>query len=99
MPRHEERTAPAECPVCGTAVPPKAVACPHCGADERTGWNDDAARYDGLDLPDAAFEDEADDGRNHRPARKPLRAGPHPVWIAIGLGLLVWFTYLAISPF
>lgn len=26
-----------ECPVCGTAVPAKALACPGCGADEQTG--------------------------------------------------------------
>jgi hypothetical protein len=40
-------------------VPRNARACPECGADERSGWNEDAARYDGLDLPDEAFEDRA----------------------------------------
>ena len=50
---------PTECPVCGDDVPQKAKSCPGCGADERTGWNEDATRYDGLNLPDAAF-DEAD---------------------------------------
>jgi hypothetical protein len=39
-------------------VPRGAKACPHCGADERAGWNEDAARYDGLDLPDAAFAED-----------------------------------------
>lgn len=54
-----ELTPPAECPVCGEAVPRKARACPGCGADERSGWNEDATLYDGLDLPDEAY-DEAD---------------------------------------
>lgn len=48
--------APAECPVCGAEVPSGARACPNCGADERTGWNEEAARYDGLDLPEGAFD-------------------------------------------
>ena len=43
--------APETCPVCGAAVPPKAKACPECGADERSGWNEDDSIYDGLDLP------------------------------------------------
>lgn len=49
---------PETCPVCGESVPRGAAACPGCGADERTGWNEDATRYDGLDLPDEAFADE-----------------------------------------
>jgi hypothetical protein len=53
------RATPSECPVCGADVPPRARACPSCGADERTGWNEDTTRYDGLDLPDAAFDDDA----------------------------------------
>lgn len=38
------------CPICGTDVPIKALACPECGSDEKTGWSDDTM-YDGLDLP------------------------------------------------
>lgn len=57
MPR--DFVPPTECPVCGEAVPRGARACPGCGADERSGWNEDAARYDGLDLPDSAFADES----------------------------------------
>jgi predicted nucleic acid-binding Zn ribbon protein len=56
--------APAECPVCGADVPPNARACPECGADERTGWNDEDTRCDGLDLPDSAYDDDS-------PATKP----------------------------
>jgi hypothetical protein len=32
-------------------VPPNALACPECGADHKSGWREDAAIYDGLDLP------------------------------------------------
>jgi hypothetical protein len=60
-------TPPDICPVCGESVPRAARACPGCGADERSGWNEDAARYDGLDLPDGAFEDGA---------RAPARGSP-----------------------
>jgi hypothetical protein len=67
---------PAECPVCGAAVPRNARACPGCGADERSGWNEEATRYDALDLPDSAFEDES-------PAQ-PRRA-PGWLWPLVGL--------------
>lgn len=50
---------PEVCPVCGAEIPARAKACPQCGADERTGWNEEATRYDGLDLPDHAFEEES----------------------------------------
>jgi hypothetical protein len=46
---------PETCPCCGAEVPPRAKACPQCGADEQTGWSD-AARYDSLDLPDENFD-------------------------------------------
>ena len=59
-------TPPESCPVCGERVPRGAAACPGCGADERTGWNEEATRYDGLDLPDEAFADE----NTERAARK-----------------------------
>ncbi len=72
---------PDTCPVCGEAVPRGAKACPGCGADERSGWDEDATRYDDLDLPDAAFAD--DD------VPPPLRvAGNHKLWIGIAAVLL-----------
>lgn len=58
-------TPPTECPVCGEDVPRNAKACPGCGADERSGWNEETTRYDGLDLPDEAYAD--DDSPQTRP--------------------------------
>jgi hypothetical protein len=49
-------TPPEHCPVCGEPVPRGARACPGCGADERTGWNEEASAGDGLDLPDGDFD-------------------------------------------
>ncbi len=47
--------APEVCPVCGEDVPPRALACPECGADHNSGWREDAETYSGLDLPDKDF--------------------------------------------
>ncbi len=71
---------PETCPVCGAAVPRGARACPECGADERAGWDEARTRYDGLDLPDAAFDDEA----AHAPA--PRRRGD-TLWLVVVVAL------------
>ncbi|MEX1111136.1 MAG: zinc-ribbon domain-containing protein [Chthoniobacterales bacterium] len=47
-------TVPENCPVCGEEVPRGALACPECGADERSGWREEVV--DGLDLPDEDFD-------------------------------------------
>jgi hypothetical protein len=87
---------PTECPVCGETVPRDAKACPGCGADERSGWNVDDARYDGLDLPDDAFDDDEADGHDAAPARssarKPARRGTTGwFWMLVAGVLLVLF--------
>jgi len=46
---------PGDCPICGSWVRKGAKACPDCGADDRSGWRDEAAS-DGLDLPDGDFD-------------------------------------------
>ncbi len=50
------RVRPFDCPICGGRVPAKAKACPHCGACDKTGWNEEATSSDGLDLPDDTFD-------------------------------------------
>jgi predicted nucleic acid-binding Zn ribbon protein len=47
---------PSVCPVCGEDVPPKALACPECGADEESGWKEGAMEHGGLDLPEEEFD-------------------------------------------
>lgn len=46
---------PEICPNCGAEVPRKAKSCPECGADEETGWSEEA-HTSGLDLPDDSFD-------------------------------------------
>ena len=79
---------PAICPVCDEDVPPKAKACPNCGADERSGWREDALIYDGLDLPDEAWGD-GPESSSSRPSHQPAL-----IWRVAGalalLGMLWW---------
>ncbi len=49
---------PDICPVCGDAVPRGAKACPGCGADERSGWDEAARGFEALDIPDENFDRE-----------------------------------------
>ena len=76
---------PSECPVCGEPVPSGARACPNCGADERSGWNDEETRYDGIDLPDA------DDERSAARPGSPLRSR---LWVLVAAALVVSLLYL-----
>ncbi len=47
--------SPEICPNCGALVPENAFACPECGADEETGWNE-RATVQRLGLPDDEFD-------------------------------------------
>jgi hypothetical protein len=69
------------CPNCGEEVPAKALACPGCGSDDRTGWSPET-ECDGLDLP------EADDDRPWTDDRDGART-PLPGWILAAALLLV----------
>ena len=45
------------CPNCGEEIKKRAKVCPHCGADEETGWSD-GTYLDGIDLPgDSDYEE------------------------------------------
>jgi uncharacterized membrane protein YvbJ len=50
-----KRRAPKVCPVCGEDVPPTALACPDCGADNSSGWREDAETYDAVGLTEEDF--------------------------------------------
>jgi hypothetical protein len=79
-----DRQPPAECAQCGAAIPRGARACPECGADERTGWRE-ASVYDGLDLPESAWENDS--------SRAPERRvnGIRWYWWAIAVAVLLAF--------
>jgi hypothetical protein len=55
MPKSDKLRTPEICPVCGEDVPRGALACPECGADHNSGWREDAAAYDGVDLGEEEF--------------------------------------------
>jgi hypothetical protein len=82
--------APEICPNCGALVPPKAKACPGCGADEETGWSDRAAAQR-LGLPDEEFDyDQFVKEEFGGPDRGP-RLRPHGIsrfWWIVAIGLV-----------
>jgi len=83
-----------ECPVCGGTVPVKAKSCHHCGACEKTGWNEDASAADGLDLPDDDFNYEDFIQKEFSPPRKSR--GTKLIWWITALILLLVTTVLTI---
>jgi hypothetical protein len=89
-------SSPRDCPICGASVPTGAKSCPECGADERTGWNEEATRYDGLDLPDSAFDhDEMLRDEGLKPRRLPV--GIPIYWWLVGLALLLVIIKLSLG--
>jgi len=77
---------PEVCPHCGAEVPPRARACPECGADERTGWSDRAVS-DRLGLPDEEFDYEEFTQREFG-GKPDRRRGPRLLWGLVALVLL-----------
>jgi hypothetical protein len=82
---------PTECPVCGASVPKGAKACRECGADERSGWNEDMTIYDGIDIPEDEFLDDPAEQRAKRERTKAM------VGIVTALVLLATFLYLVLG--
>jgi len=76
-----ESQPPEICPVCGESVPRRARCCPECGADEKSGWDEQATRYDGLGLPDD----------NSDPVQP--KAGRLLLWSAVAIGLLALLVF------
>jgi hypothetical protein len=79
---------PEECANCGARIPRGAKACPECGADERTGWRESSI-YDGVELPDSAFDSD-DDEAGERTRRRPNNVnGIAWYWWLVGLALIL----------
>lgn len=79
--------APEICPNCGAEVPPNAKACPECGADEQTGWSEEA-RVGGVDLPDEDFDYDDFVQREFGGKKSPVPRGLHWFWWLVALGVL-----------
>lgn len=78
---------PTHCPVCGAEIPPKALACPECGADEKTGWDYRDIQYGALNLPDEDFDYE--DWKQREFGRDPRPRGVSWLWWVTGILLLL----------
>lgn len=84
---------PETCPNCGADVPPRARACPECGACEQTGWSEEAGTGN-LGLPEEGF-DYDDFVKREFGSKRALPHGIRWFWWAVGLilaGLLFWLT-------
>ena len=77
---------PGDCPTCGEPVPAGARACPHCGADERTGWGEDTY-LDGVDLPEELADGECRRIEERETGDGLPRGGR--AWLAFGLAVLL----------
>ncbi len=85
--KKDRRTTPEICPVCGEEVPRKALACPECGADDKSGWREEAHTYDAVDLPNDDFN--YDEFVRREFARVPGPARVKVIWWITGIFLLV----------
>jgi hypothetical protein len=72
-----------------------ALACPNCGADERTGWNEEMTRYDGMDMPDAEFDSDSIPKRSIHKRSTASTGVPYFTWI-VAIALLALFLTLVI---
>jgi hypothetical protein len=78
---------PDVCPNCGAEVPPRSRACPECGADEHTGWSDEA-QSSHLGLPEEKF-DYHDFVAREFGARKSIPRGIRWFWWVVALLLSI----------
>jgi hypothetical protein len=94
MPRDKPTNlkAPETCPVCGEDVPPGSLACPECGADHKSGWQEDAHAYDALDLPGEDFN--YDEFVREEFGTAPKSAGIRTVWWIAAIVLVVVFAII-----
>jgi hypothetical protein len=89
----KNRKTPEVCPVCGEDVPPKAKACPSCGACHESGWKDEGDDDGAAGITEHGYEDEEkfdyDRWRAREEGRERPRGGIHPIWKWVALILLI----------
>ncbi len=88
------------CPVCGGDVFANAKACPHCGADDRSGWREDADEIDtaaalGIDDPDD-FDYESFIEEEFGSGAKQTKTGGEWFWWIVTILVLAAFAALYI---
>jgi len=83
---------PEFCAICGAEIPPKAKACPECGADESTGWSEDAGG-ERLGLPDEDFNYEEFVKREFGGGKNPKPHGIHWFWWIVGILVIAAFVW------
>lgn len=92
------RRTPEICPVCGESVPPRAQACPECGADHNSGWKEDADLTGELGIDEEEF-DYDDFVKREFEGREP-GGGLKPIWWITGIvllaGGLIWYVMSAL---
>ena len=78
-------------------MPRGALACPGCGADETTGWNDRATGQR-LDLPDDEFnyDEFVQEEFGERAENRAKTKGVSWLWWIVALGLVLAFSYFAV---
>jgi hypothetical protein len=85
-------TTPEICPNCGAELPQRARACPECGADEATGWSENAGA-EHLELPGEQF-DYDDFVRREFGSGSPKPRGIKWFWwvtaVVVLIGMVIW---------
>ncbi len=89
---------PQECPVCGAEVSRRALACPECGADERTGWGVEEADFEETGYEEEPFDYEDFLEKEGLKGRARPR-GIAPGWWILAIFALVAFIWLIIGGF
>jgi hypothetical protein len=89
MNKPKQLPTPEICPVCGEDVPRRALACPSCGADHKSGWRDDAETYDGVDLGEDDFNYDEFVANEFGSGIKPSRV--KTIWWITAIALLIAF--------
>lgn len=88
---------PEVCPNCGSLVPARARACPECGADERTGWNDDAVAQR-LGIPEDNFDHREFERSEFGVEDSRIKPRGIPwFWWAVAVAILAGFLWLSLG--
>ena len=86
---------PDICAHCGADIHPNARACPQCGADESTGWEEEYAPDLGLDEDEFDYDEfvEREFGTGRTP-KKIVPHGLHWFWWLVSLGLIAALLFM-----